>query len=236
MNSPKIKLLLDLLQENLVNVLRDFKFEVSLTKDNLTITAISNVNQGVKIPVLEVKNTDEGFYITRKICEFNEVQKVKLHSYIKRLFEINNRYPTSEEILFLNEAKKTAQKSVAKRNKVGALLVSSYTGYPVVRGYNSMHPNYPSECEYEKNGKLISYKEVFHAELRVIGEAAKLGIPTKNATLYVTTSPCINCALAIVAAGIKEVIYIEEYRDTSGLELLNNCGVKTYQVFEEQLK
>jgi dCMP deaminase len=72
---------------------------------------------------------------------------------------------------------------------------------------------------------------VIHAEMNAILFCAKYGIPTNNTILYVTTSPCIQCAKAIVQAGIKKVIYLEKYRDITGLKFLINCGV-----FVEQYK
>lgn len=134
----------------------------------------------------------------------------------------------SDDIHLLKLAFEAASKSVARRLKVGAtLLLKDRT---IIRSFNSMHPNYSPECDYEHKGKLISYKEVFHAELHAIGQAAKIGKSTMNARLYVTDSPCINCALAIVASGIKTVIYCRDYRDTSGIDLLKKCGVEVIQV------
>lgn len=141
------------------------------------------------------------------------------------LIEIN---VDSEDIHLLKLAFEAASKSVARRLKVGAtLLLKDGT---IIRSFNSMHPNYSPECDYEHKGKLISYKEVFHAELHAIGQAAKIGKSTMNARLYVTDSSCINCALAIVASGIKTVIYCRDYRDTSGIDLLKKCGVQVIQV------
>lgn len=134
----------------------------------------------------------------------------------------------SDDIHLLKLAFEAASKSVARRLKVGAtLLLKDGT---IIRSFNSMHPNYSPECDYEHKGKLISYKEVFHAELHAIGQAAKIGKSTMNARLYVTDSPCINCALAIVASGIKTVVYCRDYRDTSGIDLLKKCGIEVIQV------
>ncbi len=67
---------------------------------------------------------------------------------------------------------------------------------------------------------------VVHAEANAIAYAAKEGISTKGCTLYVTLSPCINCANLIIQAGIKEVVYAEAYRDLSGVEHLEENGIK----------
>lgn len=134
----------------------------------------------------------------------------------------------SDDIYFLKLAFEASEKSVARRLKVGATLV--LRDETIIRAFNSMHPNYSPECDYEHKGKLISYKEVFHAELHTIGQAAKMGKSTMGARLYATDSPCINCALAIVASGIKTVIYCRDYRDTSGIDLLKKCGIEVIQV------
>ena len=76
--------------------------------------------------------------------------------------------------------------------------------------------------------KIRTKNSVVHAEANAIAYAAKEGISTKGCSLYVTLSPCINCANLIIQAGIKEVIYTESYRDTSGIDHLkkNNIAVK----------
>ena len=70
--------------------------------------------------------------------------------------------------------------------------------------------------------KLITNPNVIHAEMNALMFAAKQGISTNDATMYVTHCPCINCAKHIIQAGIKRVVYSEEYRSTEGLELLEN--------------
>ena len=235
MNQTKVNELLEVLSDSLNDSLHDFTLEIERCSKSLTVTAVSNKNSNIKFLVLSALDR-EGITVNFNVRGFSKESVSKIHQVISDILTGPFRCITDEDKLFLKEALHASRKSVAKRAKVGAVLVPGYAGYRIIRSYNSMHPNYPQECEYTKGGKLISYKEVFHAELRVIGEAAKLGIPTRNATLYVTTSPCINCSLAIVAAGIKEVMYIDEYRDNSGLILLQKCGVETYQVAVEQLK
>ena len=69
-----------------------------------------------------------------------------------------------------------------------------------------------------------------HAEANTIAFAAKEGIITEGTHLYVTLSPCINCAKLLINAGVKKVFYLEKYRDTSGIDLLNNRGIAAVQV------
>lgn len=66
-----------------------------------------------------------------------------------------------------------------------------------------------------------------HAETNAVAFAAKVGISIEGATLYCSLSPCINCAKLIINSGIKKVVYLEEYRDRSGIELLKAAGVQT---------
>jgi dCMP deaminase len=67
---------------------------------------------------------------------------------------------------------------------------------------------------------LITKKETLHAESNAILKAAKSGVSTDNSTLYITLSPCIDCAKLILQSGIKRVVYSEEYKDVSGIEFL----------------
>jgi len=92
---------------------------------------------------------------------------------------------------------------------------------------NDNSDNYRLVGDFEIKKELkTNHDIVIHAELNAILFCAKNGLPTKNTTLYVTLSPCHNCAKHIIQAGIKRVVYKEEYRDTSGLEFLKENGVK----------
>jgi len=66
---------------------------------------------------------------------------------------------------------------------------------------------------------------VIHAELNAILNAAELGHSTKDATIYVTTLPCSNCAIAIAQAGIKRVVYKDEYKNDNSLEIFENLNI-----------
>jgi len=80
-----------------------------------------------------------------------------------------------------------------------------------------------------KRPSLRTKASVVHAEANAIAFAAKKGIPVENCKLFVTLSPCMNCANLIIQSGIKEVFYSEEYRDTSGIEYLKENGIKVEQ-------
>lgn len=124
-----------------------------------------------------------------------------------------------------------AQHSRSKRNQVGAILVNSDNERILMCGYNGTPPNGDNNCEYvNKDGELVTKPEVVHAEENVILFCAKMGISTKGKILYTTLSPCFQCAKMIITAGIKRVVFKEQYRDTSGIDLLKQYGVEIIQV------
>ncbi len=114
-----------------------------------------------------------------------------------------------------------AQLSYAKRRKVGAILVKD--NRIVSTGYNGTPTGMDNECETPEN---ITKPEVVHAEINAILFAARNGQSTDGCTLYLTLSPCVECAKAIIQSGIKRVIYSETYRCTDGLKLLFENHIK----------
>lgn len=110
--------------------------------------------------------------------------------------------------------------SKAKRKQVGACLVT--TQGSTVAGVNGMPSGMSNICE---DAAWTTKEEVIHAELNSIIRCAKNGISCIGGTMYVTLSPCLKCAALLIQAGVKEVIYLEEYRDRSGIELLNQSGI-----------
>lgn len=124
-----------------------------------------------------------------------------------------------------------AQHSRSQRNKVGAVLVNDDNDRIVMCGYNGTPPNGDNNCEYvNKDGELVTKPEVVHAEENAILFCAKMGISTKGKILYTTLSPCFQCAKMIITAGIKRIVFKEQYRDTSGIDLLKQYGVEIYQI------
>ena len=126
---------------------------------------------------------------------------------------------------YINVANEVAKLSYAKRSQVGAILVKD--GNIISFGYNGMPHGFDNICEDENN---VTNKEVLHAESNVIAKIAKTNQSSDNSILYITLSPCIECAKLIKQAGIKEVIYSNEYRETSGLEFLKKCDIKLKKV------
>lgn len=113
-----------------------------------------------------------------------------------------------------------AENSYCQRRKVGALLVK---GRMIISdGYNGTPSGFENICE-DEFGKTKAH--VLHAEANAITKVAKSNNSSEGSTLYVTTSPCIECAKLIIQAGIKRVVYDEAYRLDDGIALLRKAGV-----------
>lgn len=118
-----------------------------------------------------------------------------------------------------------AENSYAKRRKVGCLIVKDKM--IISDGYNGCPSGMPNVCEDEE-GKTLPY--VLHAEANAITKLAKSGNSSDGATLYVTTSPCLECSKLIIQAGIKRVVYCEKYRITDGLDILEKLNIIVEQI------
>lgn len=128
----------------------------------------------------------------------------------------------------LNAVKGYAEQSYARRLKVGALIVKD--DRPIISGRNGTPPVKDNNCEIEVNGKLVTKPDVSHAEANAISYAAKHGVATSGASIFLTHSPCFTCSLLIINAGIKEVFYETEYRITDSLELLKENNIKVQKI------
>ena len=113
-----------------------------------------------------------------------------------------------------------AENSYCTRRKVGALIVKNQM--IISDGYNGTPSGFENICE-DDNGVTKPY--VLHAEANAITKIARSNNSSDGATLYVTASPCIECAKLIIQAGIKRVVYGEKYRLTDGIDLLERAGV-----------
>ena len=121
---------------------------------------------------------------------------------------------------YLRMARIWAENSYCERRQVGALIVR---GDAIISdGYNGTPSGFENICEDEKN-KTKPY--VLHAEANAITKVAKSNNSSLGATLYVTASPCIECAKLIIQAGIRRVVYSENYRSVDGIELLQKAGI-----------
>lgn len=132
---------------------------------------------------------------------------------------------TKWHITYLKIADLISEHSKAERRKVGAILVKA--GRIISTGYNGTPSGFDNNCE--ENGK--TKPEVLHAESNAIAKCAKSTESSEHSTLYVTISPCLECAKLIIQCGIKEVYFKELYRETSGLDLLKKAKVKYEQIF-----
>ncbi|MBQ9878010.1 MAG: dCMP deaminase family protein [Bacteroidales bacterium] len=118
-----------------------------------------------------------------------------------------------------------AQNSYCKRRQVGALIVKDKM--IISDGYNGTPSGFENVCD-DENGVTKPY--VLHAEANAITKVAMSGNSSEGATLYVTASPCIECAKLIIQAGIKRVVYRDEYRLTDGVDLLRRAGIEVEKV------
>lgn len=134
------------------------------------------------------------------------------------------------DIAYMKMAKAIAELSYAEKKKVGAIIVSP-EGQVISHGFNGMPTGWDNCCEdVTPDGKLVTKVEVLHAESNALLKSAKSNTSTKNATLYVTLSPCINCAKLIHQADIVRVVYITKYKDLSGIDFLEKCGITVEQL------
>jgi dCMP deaminase len=118
-----------------------------------------------------------------------------------------------------------AENSYCTRRQVGALIVKDKM--IISDGYNGTPSGFENICE-DTNGVTKPY--VLHAEANAITKVAKSGNNSNDATLYVTASPCVECAKLIIQSGIKRVVYRDSYRLTDGIDLLTRAGVVVEQV------
>ncbi|MBQ8227119.1 MAG: dCMP deaminase family protein [Bacteroidaceae bacterium] len=122
---------------------------------------------------------------------------------------------------YLRMARIWAENSYCQRRQVGALIVKDKM--IISDGYNGTPAGFENVCE-DNNGVTKPY--VLHAEANAITKIARSGNNSDGATLYVTASPCIECAKLIIQSGIKRVIYGEHYRLTDGIDLLKRAGIE----------
>jgi dCMP deaminase len=138
---------------------------------------------------------------------------------------------TDKQILldqrYMRMARIWAENSYCVRRKVGALLVKNKM--IISDGYNGTPSGFENKCEDENN---MSKPYVIHAEANAISKIARSHNSSDNATLYVTASPCIECAKLIVQSGIKRVVYGEKYRIMDGVELLERAKIEVVYLGE----
>lgn len=129
---------------------------------------------------------------------------------------------------YLRMAKIWSENSYCQRRQVGALIVKD--NMIISDGYNGTPVGFENVCE-DDNG--VTHPYVLHAEANAITKIARSGNNSNGATLYVTDSPCIECAKLIIQAGIKRVIYGRAYRLTDGIDLLRRANIEVIFLDEE---
>ena len=132
------------------------------------------------------------------------------------------------DLNYIKIAKIRSELSKARRLQVGAILVKG--DFIISDGFNGTAKGRDNNFETEENGKLVTKKEVLHAETNCISKIAKSTMSSDGATLYCTHSCCMDCAKLIVQSGIVRFVYSEEYRSREGLEFLKDCGVEVERI------
>lgn len=129
------------------------------------------------------------------------------------------------DLRYLKMARIWAQNSYCQRRQVGALVVKD--GMIISDGYNGTPSGFENICEDDNN---VTKPYVLHAEANAITKLARSNNNSDGATIYITASPCIECAKLIIQAGIKRVVYGEQYRLTDGVDLLKRAGIETIYI------
>lgn len=177
-----------------------------------------------------IVNMDKfSFYINPKLSHillFNSTTGNKIFINDDGLFHesdqiIDSFHEVNNNKFYLNVASLVSTRSYCKRRQVGAVIVND-SGI-ISEGFNGTISGFKNECE-DDNGN--TKPDVLHAESNAILKVAKSNNSTKDCTLYVTTSPCIDCAKLIIQSGITEVVFSDFYRNIDGIMLLLIAGVK----------
>ena len=132
---------------------------------------------------------------------------------------------------YIRMARIWGENSYCKRRQVGALLVKEKM--IISDGFNGTPAGFETICE-DENGRTKPY--VLHAEANAITKVARSNNSSEGATLYVTCSPCIECAKLIIQAGIKRVVFSELYHNTDGVDLLKRNGIEIVHINDNDNK
>jgi len=133
------------------------------------------------------------------------------------------------KVAYMDTAERFAQESYATRLQVGAIVVKDDRIISI--GINGMPSGWDNICEHMlEDGTLKSKPEVLHAETNAISKLAKSSESGDGAAIFITHSPCIDCAKALYQAGIKEVYYRNDYRTKDGIHFLEKCGIPVEKV------
>ena len=139
--------------------------------------------------------------------------------------DTNNEKQLTLDKRYIRMASIWAENSYCTRRQVGALIVKNQR--IISDGYNGTPSGFENVCEDANN---VTKPYVLHAEANAITKIARSNNSSDGATLYVTASPCIECAKLIIQAGIKRVVYSEKYRLEDGLDLLKRANIEVIYV------
>lgn len=126
---------------------------------------------------------------------------------------------------YLRMARIWSENSYCRRRQVGALIVKDQM--IISDGYNGTPSGFDNVCE-DADGMTFPY--VLHAEANAITKVARSNNSSDGATLYVTASPCMECAKLIIQSGIRRVVFSELYRITDGLDLMRRAGIEVVHI------
>lgn len=166
------------------------------------------------------------FWVNNLVSELEKsrkeenLQRLKLLEYKVKERKYNKKY--------LEIAQKISELSNAERKKVGCIIVKD--SVIISDGFNGTPTGFNNKCEDEE-GNTKWY--TLHSEANAITKLVRTGgMSAVGATLYITLSPCKECSKLILQSGISKVIYLEEYRDKTGLDFLNSAGIEVCQYIE----
>lgn len=144
---------------------------------------------------------------------------------------MNNNKQHRLDVMYLKIAGLIAEQSYCTKRHVGAIIVKD--GAIISTGYNGTISGFENVCEYRNEaGELKTKPDVLHAEANAIIKVACSTISTEGATIYVTCSPCIECAKLIIQSKIARVVYNTMFSKLEGLELLQKANVVCEQITE----
>lgn len=129
---------------------------------------------------------------------------------------------TTLDLRYLRMARIWSENSYCRRRKVGALIVKN--NMIISDGYNGTPSGFKNICEDDGD---VTFPYVLHAEANAITKVARSNNSSEGSTLYVTASPCMECAKLIIQAGIRRVVFSDLYRITDGIDLLKMANVET---------
>ena len=141
---------------------------------------------------------------------------------------MNEKKQHQFDVRYMRMARVWAGNSYCKRRQVGALMVKDQM--IISDGFNGTPSGFSNNCEDENN---VSFPYVLHAEANAITKVARSNNSSDGATLYVTSSPCMECSKLIIQSGIKRVVYGDAYRLQDGVELLRKSGIEVIQLNDD---